>query len=105
MTDSTTDPNHVVLSTFHWCYAESDMVYYRVVGYNAAKGEVELRLHDDESGGADLWKLVDGDWVCQDSHCEEPGDVREDDFTGADRCRECGALFTAERPDEGFCGC
>ena len=105
MTDATKDPNHDILSTYRWCHAETDSVFYRVVEYDAAAGTVGLRMHDDDSGCVEKWLLTDGEWVCQDSHCEKPGDVRETDFVGADRCCECGCMFTASRPDEGYCGC
>jgi len=105
MTDSATNPNHAVFSTYRWCYAEGAMVYYRVESYDPAAGRVEISMADDDGHYPEEWLLRDGEWINQAGYVNEPGDVRESEFSGADRCRECGGMFTAVRPDEGYCGC
>ena len=103
---STLSSNHETLSKFHWVEALNAFgggVYFRVGLYDADKGR--LLLDDVDTGASDEW-IYDGEkWVCDDLCTETPGDITETEFSGANRCRECGCMHNTDTPDDHYCGC
>lgn len=104
-TPSHDDPNHDTLSRF--AFVETVEAFgcerFRVEHYDADAGT--LVLGDADGGSSDEWRYDGTRWVCETLTEEDGTPITETEFAGADRCLDCGDVYTTDTPDEHHCGC